>query len=714
MSPTNGTEDPNGFQKLVKEAHRRSLWQVMIIYLGASWGVLEAADHVIGRFEMPEWAYGAAVLLLLVGFPIVMATAIVQEGMASAAESRRGGSSVPGSPGPSTSADLGAAQQAQASEGSRGGANLSAGTGTIDRVSTRPPRIKRLLTWKNAITGGVVAFAFWGVLAAGWLAMSSWIEGPADPGAAASSSTDELRAIAVLPFENLSADAENAYFADGIHEDVLTQLSKIGALTVISRTSVMPYRETEMSLGEIAGELGVGSVLEGSVRRAGDNVRITAQLIDAKTDEHLWADNFDRALTTANVFSIQSEIAQRIAEALAARLSPEEESRITRVPTADLTAYDRYLRGRDVYQGYTRDGIERSIELFKEALEIDPSYAEAYAGLADAYSQRVQIVGFPLEWADSALMQAQRAIELNPEGASGYKALGLAYSMLGRGAESLQANMAAVERDPNHHGAVNNVGVQEAVFGRYGDALRWYKRGARLDPTAFGPANVAFGYGKLGEADLARAYFDERVDLLENTPILKVFFGMALEVQAGNLEGAQAVVDVYRGQIDDDPFYPVYDAQIKHLRRDFEGAREAAERARSMSPGAALRAFSTVETILGYALIQTGSAQEGRAMLAASQNDLEARVARGADNPQLLWEIGVIEAALGNVEQALNLLERGREAGYQPANGPDVYDPILDPLRDHPGFRAAMETSARELERMRLEIEVEEIANGER
>jgi len=384
------------------------------------------------------------------------------------------------------------------------------------------------------------------------------------------------------------------------------------------------------------------------------------------------------------------------------------------VPTEDLAAYDRYLRGRDVYQRYTRDDNERAIELFQEALDLDTRYAEAFAGLSDAYSQRIQIGGFGSEWADSALVQARRAVELNPEGASGYKALGLAYSMKGHGVESLEANLAAVARDPNHHGAVNNVGVQESMFGRADEALRWYKRGARLDPTAFGPANVSFMYAKLGESEIARAYFDANVDVPENSAILKAFFGMANEVAMGDLDAARGHIDRWRGQVDEDPFYHVYDAQIRHLTGDFIGARAAAERAAAMAPGAALRGFLRLETLLGYAQIQTGDGDEGRRTLDGSRTAIEGQIARGADNPRLSWELAMIQSALGNTEDAIRLAERARAGGFQPTNGPARFEPMLDAIRNDSRFRAIMESSARELEQMRLAIEADEIAAGER
>src|SRR2546422_3324146 len=183
------------------------------------------------------------------------------------------------------------------------------------------------------------------------------------------------RSVAVLPFLNLSADPENEYFADGITEDVIAQLSKIRALEVISRTSVMPFKKRQEGLRTIAAKLNVATLLEGSVRRAGDRVRIVAQLIDADTDQHLWAETYDRQLT--DVFAIQTDVALHIAAALQAELSPDERTRIHKEPTSDLQAYQLYLQGRHCLVKFTEPGIRRGIEYFEQAIAQDPEYALA-------------------------------------------------------------------------------------------------------------------------------------------------------------------------------------------------------------------------------------------------------------------------------------------------------------------------------------------------
>ncbi len=232
------------------------------------------------------------------------------------------------------------------------------------------------------------ALGFGGVVAAGLLVLVAvllWRTRGGKSGAPSASAPDR-KSVAVLPFQNLSPDPENAFFADGMTEDILTQLSKIRDLKVISRSSVMRYKGTQKPIQTIAAELGVGAVLEGSVRRAGSRVRIVGQLIDARTDEHLWAETYDRELK--DVFAIQSEVAQQIAAALRATLSPAEKKRIEQNPTRNLAAYDQYLKGRELYYRYRKADNESALGLFQKALELDPGFALAYAGLGDAYAQR--------------------------------------------------------------------------------------------------------------------------------------------------------------------------------------------------------------------------------------------------------------------------------------------------------------------------------------
>ncbi len=265
----------SGLKRLINEIHRRSLWQVLAIYLlGAAVGY-QLIEALVSGLGLPAWFPALAIVLFIVGLPIVLATAFTQEGLSPAARQQ---------------------DPTLLPEGGR----------PEDRG------VQRLFTWRNAIFGGVLAFALWGVVATGWLFL-----GPGVDGRSAGASAEVRRSIAVLPFVNMEGD-ENASFTKGIHEDILTHLSKIRDLTVISRTSVMLYAGSDKPSRRIAEELGVGTLLKGSVRRAGGQVRVVTQLIDAETDAHLWAETYDRELTAENVFAIQTDVAQQIARALQA------------------------------------------------------------------------------------------------------------------------------------------------------------------------------------------------------------------------------------------------------------------------------------------------------------------------------------------------------------------------------------------------------------
>ena len=193
------------------------------------------------------------------------------------------------------------------------------------------------------------------------------------------------KSIAVLPFANRSNQQDDLFFTDGIHDDLLTQLAKIHDLDVISRTSVMEYRDTRKNLKQIGAELNVATILEGGIQKVGNRVRINAQLIDVTTDKHLWAETFDRELTAENIFELQSEIARKIMQAIAVELTPEEELRLSEKPTNNLVAYEAYLKAREIYYNanYSRSREIAAVPLLEKAIKLDPEYAEALAMLAD-------------------------------------------------------------------------------------------------------------------------------------------------------------------------------------------------------------------------------------------------------------------------------------------------------------------------------------------
>ncbi len=678
----------NGLKRFVQEVHRRSLWQVLGIYLVGGWVVLQAVDTLAGALNLPDWASPLALFLLIVGLPMVLATAFVQEGMRGAPED------VPSdvaATDPAATDPTGVDQPGEPT----GGAPAPTASGA-----------EKVFTWRNAISGGVLAFALWGVVATAVLLSGSR---PTTGAADAASSADALRSIAVLPFDNLSPDEENAYFADGIHEDVLTQLSKLGDLTVISRTSVLPYRETEMTLSQIADELGVGSILEGSVRRAGDNVRITAQLIDASTDEHLWADNFDRALTTANVFAIQSEIAQRIAEALAATLSPDEENRIARSPTADLEAYDFYLQARTTYQLYTEEGNDEAIRLYREALSRDPEYADAWAGLADAYAQRVQRFGFPLAWADSAEALARRALQIEPELPQAYKALGLAMSSQGRWQDDLRANQRAIELDPNYSEAINNVAVALANTGRYDESLRYMKRAYQLEPTTgFTSTNIALLYAFVGMPGAAEARAQEILRLQpSNTEAVNTL--RTLAIARGDAARAQELSQQIREQHPNSHRAVVAVASDAFLGGDFEEALFLTDDVLREFPDSEAATAHHVRILNAVSRMRTGDDAGGRADLEAFRTELLRRHEMRPEDSGIPVELGSIDAELGDPTAALAWFETAYDLGWRIIIGLEM-DPMIESLWGMPGWESLLDRIREDLAVQRANIQRDEAA----
>jgi adenylate cyclase len=342
------------------------------------------------------------------------------------------------------------------------------------------------------------------------------------------------KSIAVLPFENLSHDPENAYFADGIQEEVLTRLAKIADLKVISRTSTARYKSSPDNLREIAAQLGVAHIIEGGVQRAGDQVRVNVQLIKAANDAHLWAETYDRNLH--DIFAVESEIARGVADTLQAKLTGAEKKAITTRPTENTEAHQLYLQGRFFWNKRTSDGMMKSIDYFTRAIEKDPAYALAYAGLADAYtilpnySQTLWNEAYPRakaavlkalelddnvaeahialanlkfwnDWARGAEEEFKRGIELSPSYATGHHWYSIYLSAMGRHQEAIVEITKAQELDPFSLIIDTELGLPYLYAHQYDQAITHFQRAIEMDP------NFAFAHFALAEAyDRKRRY----------------------------------------------------------------------------------------------------------------------------------------------------------------------------------------------------------------
>jgi serine/threonine protein kinase/Tfp pilus assembly protein PilF len=325
--------------------------------------------------------------------------------------------------------------------------------------------------------------------------------------------SERKRVIAVLPFENLSPDGENEYFSAGITEDIRAQLSKISGLIVMSRRSVMQYKNVQTNLRDIADNLNADAVLEGTVRRSAARIRLVIQLFNASKEERLWTETYDREMT--DVFEIQSAIAQNIASALKTVLLPEEKERVQQRPTADLTAYDYYLKGREYDNRGGHQNNDHAIKLFKKALELDPNYALAYSGLGNAYAWRGMKVRFyPKAWLDSAITVCNIALRIDPNSSEAYKAMGRAYLIKGWFQKALETFSKAVELNPSNRSVMSYIAYIKRSIGQYEEALQCYKKALAIDPTVSGTYNsIGYTYLYLKKYDNAIHWFKKAMEL---------------------------------------------------------------------------------------------------------------------------------------------------------------------------------------------------------
>jgi adenylate cyclase len=571
------------------ELKRRRVFRATAVYVAFSFAALEGASILVPALHIADWTMTVLVVLALAGLPVTLGLAWVFD------VSRSGITRTP---------DVGGADSAGPIPGVAGG-----GPG-----APRPAG------------------------AAGGSARGETLPAP-------ESATDRRRKpspiVAVVPFLNLSGGEENEYFADGITEDVIAHLSKIRALKVISRTSVMPFKARGQSLREIGAQLGATTLLDGSVRRVGDRVRIVAELLDAKTDEHLWAETYDRQLT--DIFSIQTDVAMQIVSALRTELSPDEQARIETEPTSNLEAYQLYLKGRHLLIRYTVEGLRRAIDYFRLAIDRDPDYALAYASIAMAYAELGEAGAMPAEALRSEAWEAgQKAVHLDPRLAEAHCAvahLKCLWEFDWGGAEAQFQR--ALELCPSSADAYDLYGRMCAALGRFDEAVALHRRAQELDPLAhrLDVATTLLRAGRYAEAEVeARraAEFEPDHDRARAT------LGWALFKQ-GNLEAGLT---------------------------ELEWAVEA-------SPDSVMWRAQ-----LGQALALADREPEAREIL----RKLEDQADSGFVSP---YHLAYIHTGLGEHDRAMDLLERAFEERIGPVYGLKGSF-LFAPLRPHPRFQALM------------------------
>jgi TolB-like protein/Flp pilus assembly protein TadD len=508
------------------------------------------------------------------------------------------------------------------------------------------------------------------------------------------------RSIAVLPFENRSSEPETEYFSDGVMDDVLTALSKIRDLRVISRTSVMQYKGTRKNVRQIAEELGVGNILEGSVRREGDRVRITAQLIDARTDEHLWAERYDRKLSS--IFEIQDDVAERIATSLKATLSDEEGERIVAGRTGDLEAYDLYLKGREYLFSFTLDMREHirdcgsSIALFKEALALDPEYALAHAGLGMAYSYLKLHSGASV--LDSALVEANEAITLDPNLAEGYAARGRVNQARGRFEEAIEDARRAIELDPNNAEATRVLAGSMELMGRLDETLMWAKRAVSLEPTVgLHYAWVSRTHFFLGDFDEAEQWARKVSQIEPDSGLPHV--GLAfISLSRGEVERATAETRTARS-IDPNNRWVLFTGIMVELHRgNYEAAKRYVEKAsEEVAPE------YTLPHYLGYIHWKTGNRDKAKEILRQAKEYALKTIEGGKGYYRQLC-LAQIHAIQGEPDEALRWLREAIDNGWRGYHI-QMINPLWENLHEDPRYISLMQEMKADLDRMRARVE---------
>ena len=491
------------------ELKRRNVYKVAIAYAVIAWLLIQAGSILFPTFEAPGWVMKVFVTVVAAGFVIALIVAWAFE---------------------------------MTPQG-------------MKRTEDLAPD-EFIPQWsKRKFLALIVTLA---VVAAGLLAFQVWRTQRASPAAIAPE-----KSIAVLPFENRSEDKANAYFADGVQDEILTRLSKIADLKVASRTSTQHYKSMPENLAEIAKQLGVAHILEGSVQKSGDAVRVNVQLIKAANDSQVWAETFDRKLT--DIFSVESDVAKAIADQLRAHITRQEEQVIAAKPTKNIEAYDAYLRGRYFWNKRTSDGIKHAIEHFQQSIARDPDFALGHAGLADSYialtfynfaaphetmpkakesaikalalddplaeahaSLAHILMNYDWNWA-AAEKEFKRSIELKPDYATAHEWYAIHYlTATGRFEEAVQEMKRALELEPASLVMNTFMGATLYYAGRYDEAIDQCRRTIEMDPNfAVAHWHLGLAYEQRQVLDAATEEFKKAISLSAGSPLMKAALGRA-------------------------------------------------------------------------------------------------------------------------------------------------------------------------------------------
>jgi TolB-like protein/Tfp pilus assembly protein PilF len=582
------------------ELKRRNVYKVAVAYAVVSWLLLQAASIFLPAFDAPPWVMKVFIIVIIFGFPVALifswAFEITPEGIKLESEI-----------------------EPNKSIARRTGRKIVAVT-IAPAVVAAGLFVYQLVRSKSTIAPQQDA-------------------SPARTEAAAVPN----KSIAVLPFDNLSRDPDNAYFCEGVQDEILTRLAKVADLKVISRTSTQHFKSSPENLPAIARQLGVMHILEGSVQKASDQVRVNVQLINALTDAHLWADTYDRKLT--DIFAVESEIAKTIAETLQARLSGSEKSSIAKTPTVNPEAYELYLKGRFFWNKRTGADLRKSIEYLKQAIEKDPGYALAYAALADSYGiLRFYGGASPAESIVPAAAAAKKALELDDSLAEAHASLGLIAT------EELEIERAvselerAVQLNPNYATGHHWLGLAFTARGQFDRSVEEIKRALELDPLSMViNADLSIGYFYARRYNEAEAQARKALEIDPRSFLAHYYLGAALQLK-GRLQ--EAIPEFQKAvELNHDPYSIAMLAQ-------------------------------------GYA--RNGQTDEARKRLMQLSE-----MAKSAEVPE--YALALAYTSLGEKERALEALEHAYAGGNKSYLFLLPGDPLLDDLRGDPRFEALVQ-----------------------
>jgi TolB-like protein/Tfp pilus assembly protein PilF len=590
------------------ELKRRNVYKVGVAYAAVGWLLIQIATTTFPVLQIPTSAMRLVVVLVLIGFPIALVLAWAYEMTPEGIQRTHRGDAVPRRP------------------SRRGGA------------------------WIVLVTVALAGAAW---LFLGLPLPSAWRERLPLSASAKHEGEAAEKSIAVLPFASLSEDKGNAYFAEGIQDEILTRLAKIGDLKVISRTSTLRYKSTPENLLEIAKQLGVAHILEGSVQKSGDRVRINVQLINAQTDTHLWAETYDRTLT--DVFAVESEVAQRAADSLRATLTGVEKATLATKPTENASAYDAYLRGLAVVAS-NRESIEAftsAADFFDTAVRLDPKFALAWARASIAHS-RMYWAGYDRAPArvDKARQAAEKARELQPDAGETFLARGYYEYIIVRDYDAAwSAFKEGVSRLPNNADALLSLSFIERRKGRWAEAVAHQEQAARLDPQSVPVlSQLGITYFALKRFTDAHTIVDRLLGLAPENP--QVLAGLArLDLAEGNLAAAETAMRSVAPAPSNDYVFEIQ-VRLALIAGRHAEAIQLIENAFGQTTGPAGFFAGKYRYLLGFAKELAGDNAGAGAAYEAARAELAKVIEAQPESAETLMYLAFVQAGLADKEAA--------------------------------------------------------------